>query len=154
MDKLAALLIIILAGFGGVAGGMILNNNETNKDATEPVVEKETDPVKSSAEYLKLGNQFLIPLVEDGSIDGLIALSVGLELDPSEKERVYGIEPKLRDVFLQVMFDHANIGGFQGQFTNSANLMHLKRNLLEVAQNIAGEGIYGVLITDIARQDM
>ena len=63
-------------------------------------------------------------------------------------------EPKLRDAYLQVLFDHANVGGFNGSFTSSGNMSILRRALLQTSQNLFGNLILDVLITDIARQDV
>ncbi len=51
------------------------------------------------------------------------------------------------------MFDHANVGGFAGVYTDAANLVVLREALMEVSQRIMGEKIKDVLITDIVRQD-
>ena len=66
---------------------------------------------------------------------------------------IYSKEPKLRDSFLQVLFDHANIGGFDGAFTNANNLAVLRGALREVAQKDMGDQVTDVLIVEIARQD-
>ena len=66
---------------------------------------------------------------------------------------VYKLEPKLRDEFLQVMFDHANSGGFSGSFTDGANLLLLRKALLESAKGVLRELVSDVLIIDIVRQD-
>ena len=60
---------------------------------------------------------------------------------------------KLRDAFLQVMFDHANAGGFSGSFTDGSNLILLRAALLEMAVKTLGDVISDVLINDIVRQD-
>ena len=51
------------------------------------------------------------------------------------------------------MFDHANVGGFDGEFTNANNLDVLRNALRESAQKDMGEQISDVLIVEIARQD-
>ena len=106
------------------------------------------------AEYVKLNNQFVVPVVNDDRVDALVVMSLSLELEPGQRETVYAREPKLRDVFLQVLFDHANMGGFQGNFTSGSNLEILRKSLTEAAQNILGPIVKGVLIFDLARQDV
>lgn len=57
-------------------------------------------------------------------------------------------------MFLRVLFDHANAGGFRGTFTDGSTLVALRRALLEAARSAMGaEGVLDVLITDIVRQD-
>ncbi|MGB3312972.1 MAG: flagellar basal body-associated FliL family protein [Albidovulum sp.] len=104
-------------------------------------------------DYVKLNNQFVVPVVEHGDVVALVILSISLEVVAGNTEAVYLREPKLRDVFLQVLFDHANAGGFDGAFTQSNNMDVLRSSLLEVARKIMGSVVTDVLIIDIVRQD-
>ena len=89
----------------------------------------------------------------DGRVSSLVVVSLSLEVTPGQVERVYEMEPKLRDGLLQVLFDHANSGGFNGSFTDGANLVLLREALLETALRIFGKDVTDVLIVDIVRQD-
>lgn len=104
-------------------------------------------------EYVKLNNQFVVPVVQEGRVAAMVVLSLSLEVEPGSTEAVYQREPKLRDVFLQVLFDHANVGGFSGSFTDGSNLVVLRTTLKEAAALVLGTTVRDVLITDIARQD-
>lgn len=104
-------------------------------------------------EYVKLNNQFVVPVVEDGQVAALVVLSLSLEMTPGITEQVYAREPRLRDGFLRVLFDHANAGGFGGAFTQSNNMEILRGALLEVARKSLGAAVSDVLIIDIVRQD-
>ncbi|SIO49845.1 Flagellar basal body-associated protein FliL [Rhodovulum sp. ES.010] len=106
-----------------------------------------------TSDFVKLNNQFVIPVVRDGRVGALVVLSLSLEVTSGGKEPVYEREPKLRDAFLQVMFDHANVGGFDGAFTESGTMTLLRRALLEAARQVMGPMVRDVLITDIVRQD-
>lgn len=106
-----------------------------------------------ATEYVKLNNQFIVPVVENGKVQSLVILSLSLEVTFGESAKVYAQEPKLRDGFLQVLFDHANAGGFDGSFTSSNAMDVLRAALLESAQSAIGSLVSGVLITDIVRQD-
>lgn len=108
----------------------------------------------ASHEYIKLNNQFIIPVVSHDMVDSLVVISLSIEALTGQTETIYAREPKLRDAFLQVLFDHANIGGFDGAFTDANNLDVLRMALTETAQNITGDIVNSVLITDIARQDL
>ena len=112
----------------------------------------ESDP-EALPEYVKLNNQFVIPIVEDGQVVMLVVLALSLEVTPGSTEAIYQREPKLRDALLQVMFDHANVGGFSGSFTDGTNLLALRTSLKEAAALILGPTVRDVLITDIGRQD-
>lgn len=104
-------------------------------------------------EYVKLNNQFIVPIVEGGAVSALVILSLSLEVKAGSSQDTYAREPKLRDGFLEVLFAHANTGGFSGAFTETGNIDTLRQALLEVAQKTMGERVTDVLITDIVRQD-
>ncbi len=83
----------------------------------------ETADPALTPEYVKLPNQFVVPVMAKGKVGAMVILSLSLEVEQGTTQEVYEIEPKLRDVLLQVMFDHANSGGFTGAYTDGANLM-------------------------------
>ncbi|MCX7646889.1 MAG: flagellar basal body-associated FliL family protein [Rhodobacteraceae bacterium] len=104
-------------------------------------------------EFVKLNNQFVVPVVGDGRVTSLVVLSVSLEVAAGGRETVFAHEPKLRDAFLQVLFAHANAGGFDGNFTAASALRSLRTGLLEAAQSVLGSLVSDVLIIDMMRQD-
>lgn len=108
---------------------------------------------EDAPEYVRMNNQFVVPVLEGGQVVSLVILSLSLEVTPGSSQDIYAREPKLRDAFLRVLFDHANAGGFRGSFTDGANLTLLRNALMEQARTICGELVRDVLISDIARQD-
>lgn len=126
------------------------------KAAPEKAAEGEAAEGEEAAptiEYVKLNNQFVIPVIKKGAVASLVVMSLSLEVTVGSTEKVYAAEPKLRDVLLQVLFDHANAGGFEGSFTDTANMTDLRRALTEASQSVLGDLVLNVLISDIARQD-
>lgn len=111
------------------------------------------DEKDGAFEYLKMTKQFVVPVVRSDEIEALVTLSLSLETRPGLSEEFFEVEPKLRDAFLQVLFDHANMGGFDGEFTRSDNLGVLRRSLLEAAKKNLGEDVNRVLIMSVSRQD-
>lgn len=105
-------------------------------------------------EYIKIPNQFVVPVVERDSLSSLVVISLSLEAKAGLSEKIHLYEPKLRDAFLQVLFDHANMGGFRGAFTRSDVLNPLRTALREAAQEVLGKSVYDVLIVEISRQDV
>lgn len=118
-----------------------------------PQIQSGQEPETGEAEYVKLNNQFVVPVVASDRIEALVVVSLSLETDAGLREAVYAQEPKLRDAFLRVLFDHANMGGFHGAFTRSDRLGPLRTALREVARGQLGAAVREVLIVDIARQD-
>ena len=155
-------LLLALAGLGaGLGGGIVLR---PVPEATDPAAatgdghptpseDHATEDGPTAPEYVKMNNQFVIPVVDEGRVAAMVVMSLSLEVEAGLTEKVYEREPKLRDAFLQVLFDHANVGGFSGSFTNGSNLIVLRTSLKEAAGLILGTTIKDVLITDIARQD-
>lgn len=141
-------LILGLIGLGaGIGAGVFLRHAP---EAEAEMVEAEQ---KEPPEYVKLNNQFVIPVVEAGEVAALVVISLSLEVKAGGTDLVFKREPKLRDVFLQVLFDHANAGGFRGSFTDGSNLVVLRQALKEVAFQVLGDTVTDVLIVDIGRQD-
>ncbi|WP_425040026.1 flagellar basal body-associated FliL family protein [Primorskyibacter sp. S187A] len=163
MKKILPILLALIGIGGGVGAGLALRPDPAEMaDAAEHCVpvekaedlaevkEPEADLTK---EYVELSNQFVVPLVAEDRVSGMVVVSLSVEVDAGTAEDVYSREPKLRDTFLQVLFDHANIGGFDGAFTSSNTLKVLRRALLEASTDAVGDMVSDVLITEIARQD-
>lgn len=164
MKKLLPILLIVLGIGGGAGAGLMLRPApempmapvEGAEEGAMVEAKAPEDPAEeelSDREYVKMNNQFIIPVITEEKIGALVVMSISLEMELGGQELVYAREPKLRDAFLQVMFDHANVGGFDGAFTNSNNLDILRAALFGVARRVLGETVSDVLITDIARQD-
>lgn len=168
MLKILPILLIVVGVAVGIGAGLFLRpdySTATQEPDCQPAPHSaaiglhQTDassvPHDSSGkEYVKLSNQFVVPVVLDEVVVSLVLISLSVEVDAGQKETVFAREPKLRDSLLQVMFDHANIGGFKGSFTNSSNLDVLRHALLQSAKGIFGNTISDVLIVDIARQEV
>lgn len=158
MAKLFPIILLLLGIVVGGGAGHFLKPAE--EVCSEPACEEEAketeseDPAAPEATYVAMKNQFVVPVIEDGRVKSMIVLSLSLETNAEDNEIIYSKEPKLRDVFLRTLFDHAHIGGFDGAFTESGRLSILRIALLEVAQSVIGEEISDILITDIVRQEM
>lgn len=162
MGKLLPLIFLIVGLGGGIGAGIVLSpapEEEAMDDAGDPEEMKaamEKDMVKEApleTEFHKLANQFVVPLIKEGRVVSQVVLSMSLEIMIGVGDTVFAMEPKLRGSFLQVLFDHANMGGFKGVFTDSNTMDLLRRALTEAAQDVIGDGVVDVVITNIARQD-
>jgi len=167
MKKLLPIVFLLIGSGAGVGAGIFLRPapdqarpDQVNAESKEGDLEKpakeqaDAENIDRALEYLKLSNQFVVPVVRDRVVTSLVVMSLSLEIPEGTKEAVFKKEPKVRDSFLQVMFDHANIGGFDGSFTDAQMLAELRHALREVAQRDLGEdAVQSVLITEIARQD-
>jgi flagellar protein FliL len=158
---LPVLLGLVGLGIGGGAGIALRPAAETAAEtaaagdahAAAPAAHEAAADPETAPEYVKMSNQFVVPVLEGGQVSAMVMLAISLEVAHGSTDPAYAREPKLRDAFLQVLFDHANAGGFNGDFTDSSNLTFLRKALLETAQSILGESVSDVLISDIVRQD-
>ncbi|MBY5933627.1 flagellar basal body-associated FliL family protein [Tateyamaria omphalii] len=159
MKKLLPLILLLIGAGAGVGAGIFMRPEpdptvaESSEDTAEVEKQAEENTDISDREYVKMNNQFVVPVVKGDSVQALVVMSLSLEVPAGQKDAIYSREPKLRDSFLQVLFDHANVGGFDGAFTNANNLAVLRSALREVAQKDMGDQISDVLILEIARQD-
>lgn len=176
MTKLLIPLILLIVGVGGgVGAGLFLapppeepetmavgpcgdlppDAHGAADDHAAPAehVAEDDEDAEPTHEYVKLNNQFIVPVVEDGKVSSLVVMSLSVEVPVGISDSIFAAEPKLRDGFLEVMFNHANIGGFSGNFTSSANMRVLREELLRSAQAAVGSRVSDVLIIDFVRQD-
>lgn len=151
------ILLAIVGVAGGAAAGFLLRpatpDTDTNTEVVEETAPDAEETPAEPAEYVRLTNQFIVPVLNDGQVVNIVVLSLGLEVEPGSENTVYSHEPKLRDVLLQVLFSHANNGGFEGDFTDAANMMVVRTALREAAESVLPELVRDVLINDITRQD-
>ncbi len=168
--------VFLLAGLGGgVAAGLMLGGGDASDGVDEAALEAEASPAEAEEgdddaeaaeeteenapgpnadrEYVRLNNQFIVPIVRHGTVRSMAVLSLTVEVAPGQNEAVYQREPRLRDAFLRVLFAHANAGGFDGSFTASEAMLPLREALREAAVGVLGEIASDVLIVDIVRQD-
>lgn len=160
MRKILPIILAVLGLGGGAGAGFFLRpapdpgaQPAAAGHEAEPGGEEGGEHEAGEPEYVKMNNQFVVPVVEKGRVAAMVVLSLSVEVEAGNTEAIYQREPKLRDAFLQVLFDHANVGGFSGSFTDGTNLLTLRTSLKEAGGLILGPVIRDVLITDIARQD-
>ncbi|MFV2035183.1 MAG: flagellar basal body-associated FliL family protein [Halocynthiibacter sp.] len=165
MGKVLPALLALIGTGAGIGAGIALrpppgelaqeavgeNTDQAAAGAAASGSKYETDP---ATEDVKLSNQFVISVVEEGRVVALVVMSLSVEVVAGSKEMVYSREPKLRDAFLQVLFDHANTGGFQGNFTSGEKMLILRNALYEIARRTLGPVVTDVLIQELVRQDL
>ena len=162
MIRLILPILLALIGVGaGIGAGLALAPPEVpcEGEADDCVAEKpEAEDVGPEEgvdfDYVRFSNQFVIPVVRTDNIQSLVVMSLTMEVDVGTNEEIFSLEPKLRDAMLRVLFEHANAGGFDGQYTSSLAMDTLRRALGEAARSVAGPIVQNVLVVDIIRQDL
>lgn len=154
---LAVPVVALAAGVGlGVAGAAMMGGEAPEEPpGAEAAETPEAPPPDLSAptEFAELGNQFVVPVLGEGAVRALVLVSITLEVAEGASGQVYSLEPRLRDAFLQVLFDHANAGGFDDRFTQGDRMSLLRQGLREAADRLLGPILRDVLIVDIVRQE-
>lgn len=167
IKKILPLIFLLVGAAAGIGGGMFMfasqskavdgqhaeNSKEKVKEATQKKGKESSHETASGTEFVKLHSQFVIPIIRRDEVSALVVMSLSIEAEPGVSETIFAREPKLRDLFLQALFEHSNMGGFDGAFTSAGALEPLRVALREVAIAELGEGVVNVLITDLARQD-
>ncbi|WOI56187.1 flagellar basal body-associated FliL family protein [Palleronia sp. LCG004] len=141
----------LAAGEGGPCG--IDPNAVDDHGAGAAPAKKSTMPAADS-EFVRLADQFVVPVIEGDKVKSLVVMTLSVETAPGLQDAILARTPKLRDGFLRVMLDHANIGGFDGSFTSNGSMETLRRGFLETARQQFPEGIRDVLVLEINRQDI
>lgn len=146
---------LLLAGLAAGAGAAwFMPAPAPDTETAPPEARQTTAPaVDNPSIYIDIHNQFVVPVVEQGNVAAMVVITLSLEVDATEEAVVRAAEPRLRDQFLQVFFNHANAGKFGGIFTAPAVMGELRHSLLTAAQDRLGPAVRDVLIVDMVRQD-
>jgi flagellar protein FliL len=148
--KLLPVVLMVLGLAGGVGAGLALRPPPPELDEGEKAALPPAPDVPLTTHVLR--NQFMVPLLEGERVTAMVVIHLALEVPEAQKAAIAIAEPRLRDRFLQVMFDHANGGGFVGMFTANNTMGLLRQSLLEAGQAVVGrDSLRAVLITDIVR---
>ncbi len=151
MGKVIAVILVLLGVGGGLAAGLILRPAAAPPEAPDGVEMLASVPTGKRGLF-EIPNQFMVPVMHEDRIAAVIVITLALEISEPHRAEVASSLPRLRDAMLQVMFDHANSGGFHGAFTANTTMDQLRRALLEAGQKAVGrDAVFSVLVTDILR---
>ena len=173
MKKLLPILLLLIGLGAGAGAGWFLRpapqeTAEVQGDATDAhgetadahgeAAEAHGDDghgvaAPGTTETIRLPNQFVVPLIEEGQVRAMVVIGLALELNAGHSFVLANDEARLRSLFLQRLFDHANIGGFDGLFTSGEALLALRSALRDAARELIGPSVRDVLITELLRQE-
>jgi hypothetical protein len=172
MRLLLPIALLFLGLGAGIAAGMMAGRTDATSGQEDGATDSATGETRDTAggagadatdagvgpstggtEYVRLRNQFIVPVVRGGSVRSLVIMSLTVEVTLGSNETVFEHEPRLRDSFLRVLFAHANAGGFDDVFTDAHALDPLRQGLRDAAVAVLGTVVHDVLVVDITRQD-
>ena len=175
MKKLLPIILILLGAVGGGAAGMFLKPAPEPKDEEHaegkgdgehkgedqdelaadlpPDGEHGATP-EGERDYVKIGRQIIIPVVQDGETQALMLFELAVDVPLGQRASVVDREPRLRDAFLRELFEMSYTGAFMTTFTDDRVIEELRRNLVAAARAHLGDIVSDVLILDVMRQEL
>jgi flagellar protein FliL len=108
----------------------------------------------SGVEYFKFSREFVVPIMRESRVESLVILNINLEVDASEIQRLFSMEPKIRDNIMTTLIELSNDGATLDSIATLKNYESIRSTVLLNLQTILPEGIRNVLIVDMAKQDL
>lgn len=159
--KLLLPIIIALMGLaGGAAVGVVMKPApevdptvaEAPYEESEP--ELDEDFAKSEdSEYFELSRKLIVPVVATDGERSFVAIELHVELEKGGAEKAAAHEPKVRDALLRTVLSFAHTGAFDDDAQMNETFTELARELKLSARRVLGDGVRGVLIGDLIKQD-
>lgn len=183
MMKLIIPVVAVLSGAGaGVGAGLFTQPKAATAEAQGDQPAAETDDASHGAEpkdahgadthaapagdghgdehtatgvgYLKIPNQFVVPIVRHGNVKALAVVSISLEIDEADRDALSHDLPKIKALTLQTLLNHAALGGFDGNFADLEHTTELARRITDRLRHDVGHSISNTLLLELARQDL
>ncbi|MEN8658529.1 flagellar basal body-associated FliL family protein [Marivita sp.] len=158
--KIMPAFALLLGLGGGGTAAIVLAPAEVDTPTSDAQVSEPDEPADSinddgsdNLEIVKLPSQFVVPVITENRVKAMVILTVALEVEAGQGDRVRTLEPKLRDEFLAELFSLASIGGFEDELISRQSLELVKRALSARSNEVLGTKGVTVLIIDMARQD-
>ena len=104
--------------------------------------------------YFKFSREFIVPHVENGRINSLVILNISLEIDSSVSDKVFQLEPAMRDNIMTTLIELSNDGRTFQSLTTVESYETLRATVKSRLTRVIPEGVDNVLILDIAQQDL
>ena len=170
IQKLLPVIVIAVAGIAGGGGGFFAKNMMSGGASAAPADDAHAEgddghgkkkakkgghgeEDSSGSTYMKFSRQFVVPVVRRGQPRSMVILDINIEVDSSQNEGVYALEPRLRDAFLARLMGLSAEGMLPQMLEDMDKLEYTKMALLEESQKIIGEAATDVLILDLGIQN-
>jgi len=104
--------------------------------------------------YYKFSREFVVPIIRAGRVESLVLLNLNLEADAAISEKLFEMEPKLRDNIMTTLITLSNDGTTFESMTNVENYESIRSMVMMNLKSVMATGIHNVLIVDLAKQDI
>ncbi|WP_273185668.1 hypothetical protein [Hyphomonas adhaerens] len=104
--------------------------------------------------YFKFTREFIVPIMHDRKVASLVILNINLEADSSVSQKLFSMEPKIRDNIMTTLIELSNDGRTFESLTDVESYETIRAMVLLNLQKAVPSGIQNVLIVDIAQQDL
>ena len=108
----------------------------------------------SDVVYYKFSREFVVPIIRESRVHSLVILNLNLEVDADLSQKLFEMEPKIRDNIMTTLVTLSNDGSTLQSITTVENYESLRSVLLQNLQVILPSGLQNVLIVDFAKQDV
>lgn len=125
------------------------DRHESGEDTNKKRFESGVDGQLS---YFEFRREFIVPVLSDGRVDALVIININLEVEPSLSEKLFNMEPKLRD---NIMTSLVGLSSESYIFKNITDVQNYETIRSVVLANLRAEvasEIRNVLIMDVAKQ--
>ncbi len=104
--------------------------------------------------YFKFSREFVVPVVSQGRVTSLVILNLNLEADANMSQKLFEMEPKLRDNIMTTLITISNDGKTFESMTDVENYESIRSMVMMNLKSVMSTGVHNVLIVDLAKQDL
>ena len=108
----------------------------------------------SGVVYFKFTREFVVPIMHDRKVESLVIININLEADSGISQKLFSMEPKIRDNIMTTLIELSNDGHTFDNITDVESYETIRAMVLMNLQKAIPTGIENVLIVDIAQQDL
>ena len=169
LQKLLPLIVIVIAGLVGGGGGFFAKSMMSGGGGDKEAAHEEDadghgkekkkkggghgEEDTGSTSYMKFSRQFVVPVVRRGKPKSMVILDINIEVDNSQGESVYSLEPRLRDAILTRLLALAGEDMLPQMLEDVDKMELMKAALLETSREIMGDAALNILILDLGIQN-
>jgi flagellar basal body-associated protein FliL len=113
-----------------------------------------SDGAAGGVVYFKFTREFIVPVMHDRKVESLVILNINLEADSSISQKLFSMEPKIRDNIMTTLIELSNDDRTFENITDVESYETIRAMVLMNLQKAVPKGIQNVLIVDIAQQDL